>query len=275
MNKVEFANILQYPQYINESQTIQLKAILEEFPYFQSARALYLKGLKNEDSYQYNNALKQTATHTVDRSILFDYITSDVFYQQTISEKQQQMQDEIAAIDVVDASEIIVFSSETSVFDKKVVHSDLFEEKKIANDIQVLTDNLEIEKPLAFGKTETHSFQEWLSLSAIKPIKRELSSKLITPKKPTKMELVDQFITNKPKIKPVKKVVSLKNLASQNSFNSEELMTETLAKVYLAQNNYKQAKQAYRILSLKYPEKSSFFAIRISDIEKLEKNNTK
>jgi len=275
MNKVELSNILQHPQYINEQQTVQLKEILAEFPYFQSARALYLKGLKNEDSYQYNNALKLTAAYTSDRSILFDYITSNIFHQQVVSEKQQQLQDQIIDFDVIDAEEIIVFDSETSSFDEKVIDPNLFETKKTDNDAQVLKDNLEVEKPLAFGKKETHSFQEWLSLSAVKPIKRDGENSSINANKPTKMELVDQFIVNKPKIKPVKKSVSLKNLATQNSFNSEELMTETLAKVYLAQNNYKQAKQAYRILSLKYPEKSSFFAVRISDIEKLEKNKTK
>ncbi len=264
MNKIEFANILQQPQYINASQTLALKEILDAFPYFQSARALYLKGLKNEDSYQYNQELKQTSAHTTDRSILFDYITSDVFHQQIISQKQQQLQEQIRAFDVIDAEEIIVFTSETADYDDKVTHPNLFESKKE-------TDILEIDAPLEFNKSETHSFQEWLKLSKIKPIDRLVSEKEITAKKPTKFDRIDQFIANKPKIKPIKTTVSLKNLASQNSFSSEELMTETLAKVYLAQKNYKQAKQAYRILSLKYPEKSSYFAIRISDIEKLEK----
>jgi hypothetical protein len=45
-------------------------------------------------------------------------------------------------------------------------------------------------------------------------------------------------------------------------------MTETLAKVYLQQNNYQKALQAYKILSLKYPEKSGFFADQIRAINK-------
>jgi hypothetical protein len=40
--------------------------------------------LYNQDSYKYNFALKQTAAHTADRSVLFDFITSDEF---TIIEK--------------------------------------------------------------------------------------------------------------------------------------------------------------------------------------------
>ncbi|MFN3640698.1 MAG: tetratricopeptide repeat protein [Flavobacterium sp.] len=56
-----------------------MELVIESFPYFQSARALYLKGLYNQDSYKYNFVLKQTAAHTIDRSVLFDFITSDEF----------------------------------------------------------------------------------------------------------------------------------------------------------------------------------------------------
>jgi hypothetical protein len=50
-------------------------------------------------------------------------------------------------------------------------------------------------------------------------------------------------------------------------------MTETLARVYLEQHKYDKAIQAYEILILKYPEKSSFFADRITDIQILQQNN--
>ena len=49
-------------------------------------------------------------------------------------------------------------------------------------------------------------------------------------------------------------------------------MTETLAQVYLEQKKYKKAIQAYKILSLKYPEQSGFFADRIKAVKKLQKN---
>jgi len=51
-------------------------------------------------------------------------------------------------------------------------------------------------------------------------------------------------------------------------------MTETLAHVYLEQKKYEKAITAFHILSLKYPEKSSFFANQIEEIEKLQKNKS-
>ena len=47
-------------------------------------------------------------------------------------------------------------------------------------------------------------------------------------------------------------------------------MTETLAKVLVKQKKYKKAIGAYKILSLKYPEKNVFFADKIQEIRKLQ-----
>jgi hypothetical protein len=275
MNTIEFSNILKQPQGINEQQTMGIKGVLNDFPYFQSARALYLKGLKNEGSYSYNYELKQTAAYTADRSVLFDYITSDSFNQNIISKVQQKLQEQVNDIEVIAAEEITVFDSETSSYDEKVLNPDLFEEKVVENTTKIAEDNLAIGSPLEFNVNETHSFQEWLKLSAIPTIERDEVKEEENTKTLSNVDLIDKFITSKPKIAPVKKTVSLKNLAQENSFNSNELMTETLAKVYLEQKNYKKAIQAYRILSLKYPEKNSFFAVRISELEKIQINNTK
>ena len=76
MTSQELTNVLQLPQVVTAEQTAMLGSILEEFPYFQSARAVFLKGLKNKESFKYNQALRVTAAYTADRSILFDFITS-------------------------------------------------------------------------------------------------------------------------------------------------------------------------------------------------------
>jgi len=86
LNTADFTHILQNPQKITSEQTQQLQKLIVEFPYVQSARALYLKGLKNKESYKYNQELKTTAAYTTDRSILFDYITSEAFNQNEISQ---------------------------------------------------------------------------------------------------------------------------------------------------------------------------------------------
>jgi hypothetical protein len=84
MNTNQFIQYSQNPNTISKAEMQNLQAVIENFPFFQSARALYLKGLFMEDSYRYNFELKKTAAITTERGVLFDFITSKNFVKNTI-----------------------------------------------------------------------------------------------------------------------------------------------------------------------------------------------
>ena len=113
MNLSEYTYLLNNPNAVNEKQAKALETVVDSFPFFQSARALYLKGLYNQDSYKYNFALKQTAAHTTDRSVLFDFITSDEF---TIIEKDiyEQKLAQLMDIEVVESNIDYAIFTETN-----------------------------------------------------------------------------------------------------------------------------------------------------------------
>ena len=81
MNTETYTSLLAHPQKIGKDELSLLSSVIEKYPYFQSARALQLKALKNDTSFLYNDALKLTAAYTTDRDILFEYITSESFVQ--------------------------------------------------------------------------------------------------------------------------------------------------------------------------------------------------
>lgn len=97
-----------------------------------------------------------------------------------------------------------------------------------------------------------------------------------------KIQLLDSFVEKLPELKkkrPEEKPNPTPEPKAQSSPESPEepaqisLVTETLAQVYIKQKHYKKAIQAYEILKLKYPEKSSSFARQIEEIKNL--NNSK
>src|SRR5690606_17842939 len=90
------------PYSITERQTMELESILYEFPFLQSARAIHLKGLYNQDSFRYNLELKKTAAHTADRSVLFDFITSEQFQsiQKRFLEEKEKAVSQIHVTDI-------------------------------------------------------------------------------------------------------------------------------------------------------------------------------
>jgi len=308
MNVQDFTYLLQNPDMVvTPIQTKQLEDVLEEYPYFQAARALQLKGLRNLNSFKYNNALKKAAAYSTDRDVLFDFITSKDFLQNSIAnsisgktnlnEKKESDVEELVEAnkagplieksedkplpqDVDDANQILdpkLFKSKDSKVDKAIKA-----EKEKAK------KELEIGKPLPFTKQEKHSFSEWLQLASLKTIQRDPAKLSNTDSadedidfplekdvlKKKKFELIDKFIENNPKIVPTKKSPSKVDITESIKLDKDELMTETLAKVYLEQKKYKKAIQAYKILSLKYPEKSGFFADRIKAAQKIQQENT-
>lgn len=60
----------------------------------------------------------------------------------------------------------------------------------------------------------------------------------------------------------------ISSLAKTSIIQNDDTVTETFAKILELQKNYSKAIQAYEKLSLKYPEKSTYFASRIEKIKK-------
>ena len=216
----------------------------------------------------------------------FDEIVEDEFPKVRVEPIEESIYNSLQEVSTV------IFEEAPVAEEPKTIEEQ--EEIAVSETVKAAEENLEIGKPLDFSVNEKHSFQEWLQLAKTEPIDRskeapeELEAiqkventikkvaepETIDEEKKKKAEIINKFIEANPKISPIKQtaIVPAVQLDSNNEENSY-LMTETLARVYLEQKKYTKAIQAYEILILKYPEKISFFADRISDIKILQQNN--
>ena len=279
MNTNDYINLLNNSKAINDKQTLILETIVQEFPFYQSARALYLKGLYNQESFRYNYELKKTAAYTTDRSVLFDFVTSDdfkIFQQEVYDKYQAEIQNIIVAdFELVQVEEGLNVELNRISTNQKNIRTEFVANEELKTQNEIVEAELQIGKPLHFEKNETHSFSEWLQLSKISPIVRDEEEKQpeVSSELEKKFDLIEKFIELNPKIPQAKDSTSIPaNVAKSNEMPSS-IMTETLAQIYLEQKKYTKAIQAYDILILKYPEKSSFFADRIKNIKILQQNN--
>ena len=88
-------------------------------------------------------------------------------------------------------------------------------------------------------------------------------------KKQIQSELIDKFIVSNPRIEPQRDKTDNPNEDISQPFveKTDGLVTETLAKIYVCQGYYSKAIEIYEKLSLKFPEKSSYFATQIEKVK--------
>ena len=113
---------------------------------------------------------------------------------------------------------------------------------------------------------EPFDFYSWLRNPGAPKNKETPKAEYITPRKQD--EIIDNFIKTNPRVsKPGKTAFFSAEAASKKSETlPDHLATETLAGIYVQQENYDGAIRIYERLMLKFPEKSSYFATLIEKI---------
>ncbi len=167
-----------------------------------------------------------------------------------VIEKEVISKPEVVAKPKVDTKQVVEQKPETIKASEKTVEPEITKKK------EVVDKQLQMKEPVE--QVEKLSYTEWL----------QRFNKQRKKKKTSNIDLIEKFLKERPKIVP-KKNVSVKppEIIEQSVVEKQMLMTETLANLYLKQKKYEKAIQAFRILSLKYPKKSSYFANQIKEIE--------
>ncbi len=156
-----------------------------------------------------------------------------------------------------------------------------------------------IEQPAVINANEPHSFDEWLSLisgkyqiDVIDPANADeelaTDTRLIEEEKPIEDEIskpaveapvnknkafdsdsiIEKFIKESPSIsRPKAEFFNPVNMAKISVEEDDDLATETLAKIYTKQGNYKKAIRIYEKLCLKFPDKMPYFVALIQKIK--------
>ncbi len=254
MNKDEFIGYLQKPDGLNTNTIFDLKGLVNEFPYCQSTRILLTLNLFKERSINYDSELKATAVHVSSRRVLKKHI--------------DRLNTENAKIVLPDEDENIPVKEE--VLENEVENKEVEPKEKESKAVEPVIESKEEEaESIAQIKSIIERHLSELELeNEIRQSEISNKTKKAEPVKP-KDDLIDDFIKKEPSIsRPKAEFYDPVDKAKESIVDHENIVSETLAGILFDQGHLKKSIKIYEKLSLKYPEKSSYFAALIEKAEK-------
>jgi len=262
MNKETFYQYLRFPELLDDRSLTDLEKIVEEYPYFQTAHLLYLKNLNNQGSIKYDQELKKTAVWVNNRNKLFYLLdkrvllpVNEAFY---VGENTSQ-------------------SNVPDVYDFKALSSVTEFDSDAPSGAKTIDD--ELSQLIMSGAAQSSTFYNVGDQVDLEDFKntfkknKAVASKTEEKPKSNRDLLIDKFIDDQPKIVPKERAeLPAQDHGLNESLDENEMITDTLAKIYIKQGLYDKAIFAYEKLSLKYPEKNIYFAGQIKKIKQLINN---
>jgi len=238
------------PSSLSQSSLPEVEELIEVFPYFQTAHMLLARNHHNLDSLKFHEMLRSAAAFAGDRTVLYHLINADTREGADQAEPRTGLSGKLAAIlDREADSDELDYAPPYSLED--IAHS---------------TQSQDIDEPASITAIDEYTFTGWFDHITEIPDKTVPSSE--------QKGLIEKFLELSPRLQPeTENEQERRDLSEPFTTASDTLMTETLAKIYVQQGLYRKAIYAYEKLSLKYPEKSTYFATQIYRIKSyLEEN---
>ncbi len=299
MNRSDFLKMIGNSGPADRQMIGEVNELINIFPYFQSAYMLLLKGLQNTADVKFENQLRVSAMRIADREVLYYFLKKETKTEekpeitavvvtvpdendsteshQTVIESAKNSEDLIneiekstgdentdqrnidhsvmistdAGFDESDAS-VLIIDEETGTVEEKITYMDP------GFAVPEQTDLLELEPDeIKVNELPGNNLSDDRQVLKGAPSVKELQS-----------DLIEKFIIANPRIEPAREKSNKPVEDISRPFVEEAggFVTETLARIYIKQGYFSKAIDIYEKLSLKFPEKSSYFATQIEKV---------
>jgi hypothetical protein len=308
MQPVNLELFMSDPGRLDERSIDGLWQLVKEFPYFQTARMLLAKNLHLAEHEAYPLSLRLAAAYAGDRSLLKRLLESadplevnkehpgeniqEIQVADIVKEAGQETGIESAGetipvliesgpfidpvTETVESTVILVIPEAETIPGQQAA-----EVASEQNDIQ--EEELPVEGAPVAGIQEETAEVPMIGLirSSLSTIDEERHSGTVETHEPasglrmaeskgqSRKALIDKFIREAPRMPaPRREFFNPEDHARQSALEHDDIVSETLARIYEQQGLIHKAIKIYEKLVLLIPEKSSYFAGRIEELKK-------
>jgi hypothetical protein len=271
-----FPQVQETKEIVDEKKTISLTEEVKEKvkfeSYFVPETPIYLREDKNE------NLSENDLSTNIEKLVPLEEMKFEINSQKALTPEK---------IITEESKNKISESKKISGLEQEILYEAI--NKSIQNEVwsDIVEENPNVTEPREEVKlfsnhdNQPKDFYSWLHLNDATKKEEKIEIKIESPEEEKEHpsvipkgqvknldDLIDKFIRNDPRITPSKaEFYSPTNIAKLSIVDQEEFVSETLAKIYEKQGYFDKAIKVYQKLSLKFPEKNSYFA---SLIEKTE-----
>ena len=262
----------------------ELIELVSKYPYSGPFRMLLAKSSKDAGHIDQRRDLLAAAAHCSSRKALFD-----LMFAETIVQQAEVISGEIEAMEEVSEEDVIEL-----VWHAPEVESDIesqIEAVEREEVIEAVAESIKdwIAEPAAepaaesaiqhaiedgdpeiqAGGSANSTFGKWLAERAKSTGFGETSQNQEKVERGASA-IIEAFLQKEnPRIGTPREVdESVEKWASQGLLEDESIVTETMAKLYAQQGQMKRARKAFKLLALKYPDKSVYFAAQLKKLSK-------
>lgn len=272
----------------------ELKELVAKHPYSGPFRMLLAKSSKDAGHIDQRRDLLAAAAHCSSRKALFDLMFAETIktqakkVEQEIDQIEDVSEEEVveliwhapeveegieAEVEAVEREEVIEAVKEAIVEfaeTETAVEPEVEPEPEAEVAVEPVEPTIEVEEgEIQEGGEANSTFGKWLEKRAMSTGFGEISQNREKSERGA-AAIIDSFLKKEnPRIGAPRDVgESVEEWASQGLLEDESIVTETMAKLYAQQGQMRRARKAFKLLALKYPDKSVYFAAQLKKLSK-------